>query len=364
MMIKYKEFKIKELFYIYTGRDIIIRKTVKGEYPLVSHQHENNGIVKYIQKIENRKLFKASDTIALADRGVFLATTQNKNFYIGTRVKALTFKDGDKSEKIRLFFTTAINKLQIFFSEYSSNATDTLPNLKIYLPINEDDKIDFQFMEDYISKIEKEYIRKFERNLKASGYDNYVLSKEEQKAINNYKSKTIKYKEFKIKELFDIHPTKAYKYTNSLLFNKNGKTPVVTNSSLKNGITGYSNLKPTEKGNIITYSDTTTSEGIFYQPNDFIGYSHIQGLYPYNKRVWNKESLLYFVTLFKKCAFGKFNYGTKFNRKIAMEMMVKLPINEKGEIDFNFMENYIKSEEKLVLKVINDWKNKITSNTK
>ena len=53
MMIKYKEFKIKELFYIYTGRDIIIRKTVKGEYPLVSHQHENNGIVKYIQKIGN-----------------------------------------------------------------------------------------------------------------------------------------------------------------------------------------------------------------------------------------------------------------------------------------------------------------------
>ena len=41
------------------------------------------------------------------------ATTQKEN-----RVKALIFKDGEKSEAVRLFFVTAINKLQILFKEY------------------------------------------------------------------------------------------------------------------------------------------------------------------------------------------------------------------------------------------------------
>lgn len=154
----------------------------------------------------------------------------------------------------------------------------------------------------------------------------------------------INYKEFRIGDLFDIHPTKSYGLTNDKLFKKEGTIPVVVNSSLNNGIGGYVDLEPTEKGNIITYSDTTTSDGIFYQPHAFIGYSHVQGLYPikYVNR-WNEKTLLYFVTLFRKQAKGKFNYGNKFTRKIAADMIVKLPINSNNEIDFDYMERYIES---------------------
>lgn len=34
------------LFHIATGRDVIIRTAEKGNIPLISHQHENNGITK------------------------------------------------------------------------------------------------------------------------------------------------------------------------------------------------------------------------------------------------------------------------------------------------------------------------------
>lgn len=124
--------------------------------------------------------------------------------------------------------------------------------------------------------------------------------------------------------------------TNPDLFRNGGMTPVVTNSSMNNGITGYVDLKPTEKGGIITYSDTTTSEGIFYQPNDFVGYSHIQGLYPFCPDLWDEDSSLYFVCTFKKTAAGRFDYATKFNRKIASNLEVVLP-QLNGEIDFAFM---------------------------
>lgn len=147
--------------------------------------------------------------------------------------------------------------------------------------------------------------------------------------------------------------------TNSTLFATKGDIPVVTNSSLNNGISGYVNLEATEKGGMITYSDTTTSEGIFYQPNDFIGYSHIQGLYPMkHKEMWNKHSLLYVVCAFRKSAFGRFDYGNKFNRNIAKNIIIKLPIYSNGQIAFDFMETFIKAIEKESIKDVVLWSEK------
>lgn len=157
----------------------------------------------------------------------------------------------------------------------------------------------------------------------------------------NKKLANVQWGEYRLGDLFEIKPTRAYKKTNAQLFDTDGNIPVVTNSSVNNGVSGYSKMKATEKGNIITYSDTTTSEGIFYQPYDFVGYSHIQGLYPklYGTK-WNDKTLLFIVVLFKKVAAGRFNYGNKFNRAKAREFLINLP-QKNGEIDFEFMESFV-----------------------
>ncbi|QEF21961.1 restriction endonuclease subunit S [Helicobacter pylori] len=157
--LTWQSFRLGDLFEIYTGRDIIIGQTQQGDIPLVSHQHENNGITKTIKEIHNRTIFNHKQTIALADRGVFLATTQNKDFHIGTRVKALVFKNGEQDKKTRLFFTTCINKNQIMFLDYSSNATNKLPNLTISLPTNQHGGIDFHFMRTFINALIKQTIQ-------------------------------------------------------------------------------------------------------------------------------------------------------------------------------------------------------------
>lgn len=156
-------------------------------------------------------------------------------------------------------------------------------------------------------------------------------------------------KGFRVGDLFDIRPTKSYGLTNIRLFEAKGKVPVVVNSSLNNGIGGYVDLQPLEKGNIITYSDTTTSEGIFYQPDDFIGYSHVQGLYPKEESNWSKNSYLYFKTAFTTAVKGKYSYGDKFNRTKAAEEIVYLPLTSNGSIDFAYMEECISElEEKRI----------------
>lgn len=145
------------------------------------------------------------------------------------------------------------------------------------------------------------------------------------------------YKMFKIGDVFEIRPTKSYKMTNNDLFKHLGSIPLVSNTSVNNGITNNLSLAPTEDGNIITFSDTTTADSIFYQPNKFIGYSHVQGLYPRNPEGWDQDSLLYVVSLFRKQAKGRFSYAIKFNRKIASDMPLALPVTRTGEIDFAYM---------------------------
>ena len=156
----------------------------------------------------------------------------------------------------------------------------------------------------------------------------------------NKKLSEVKWGDFRIGDLFEVRPTKSYGLTNTKLFATAGDTPVVTNTGANNGVSGRVALPPTEKGGIITYSDTTTSDAIFYQSEDFIGYSHVQGLYP-KQTVWNRFRLLYFVAAFKKAAANKFGYGNKFNRAITTEMYVTLPVTINSEIDFEFIDNFI-----------------------
>lgn len=152
------------------------------------------------------------------------------------------------------------------------------------------------------------------------------------------------WKEFKISELFSINPTRYHKLINKDLLNEDGTNPVIVNSSYNNGIGGYSTYDCTEEGNTITFSDTTTADSIFYQPNDFVGYSHVQKLTPiiYQDK-WTKNCLIFFTTIFRtKAKLMNFDYVNKFTRENALSLLVKLPVKN-NEPDWEYMENYIKS---------------------
>lgn len=169
-----------------------------------------------------------------------------------------------------------------------------------------------------------------------------------------------KWKEFKIGDLFDIHPTKAYKMNNSSLLAEDGINPVVVNSCYNNGIGGYTNYDSTEEGNMITFSDTTSADSIFYQKDNFVGYSHVQGMYPIGKYEdkWNVYSYLFFITLFRKKAINlNYDYVNKFTRESARKIMIKLPVDNKDNPDWNYMERYMKNIEEQSRKSIRELNN-------
>ena len=157
-------------------------------------------------------------------------------------------------------------------------------------------------------------------------------------------------REFKVGDLFDVHPTKAYKLNNSDLLSTVGQTPVVVNSSQNNGIGGYSELEPTEEPGILTFSDTTSGQNtLFYQSQSFIGYSHVQGMYPKNFQFNNLTAMFMVATLRATLGRRKWDYSNKLNRAIVIEMKIQLPVKPgtdqvnytEDDIDWDYMESYI-----------------------
>lgn len=156
--------------------------------------------------------------------------------------------------------------------------------------------------------------------------------------------------EFKVGELFDVHPTKAYKLKNSDLLSVDGEIPVVVNSSYNNGIGGYSKLEPTEQPGVLTFSDTTSgSNTLFYQNQSFIGYAHVQGMYPKNFELTDLTALFMIATLRATIDQRKWDYTNKLNRTTVIEMRVKLPLKPTAnpsdytqeDIDWDYMEGFM-----------------------
>jgi len=140
--------------------------------------------------------------------------------------------------------------------------------------------------------------------------------------------------------LFDINPTKYYKLKNEKIISQNGKVPLISNSSTDNGVMGFSNLNANNIGNTITCSDTTLgAETMYYQENNFIGYSHIQHLVPKFKP-FNKTIASVIISACRVATSKKYDYGNKFNREAMNKTTIQLPISN-GEINFSFIEKFI-----------------------
>lgn len=125
-----------------------------------------------------------------------------------------------------------------------------------------------------------------------------------------------------------------------------GEVPYITRSDISNGLNLFVSDNQKEgfekdSGNCITIGlDTQT---VFYQPHEFYTGQNIQVL---NYKNCKKENALFVIKLIQ-LQMSKFNWGgngATLGRLSRTKVL--LPITSNGEIDYDFMEEYIKEVEK------------------
>ncbi len=350
---KWEEFKIGDIFNTYTGGDLIIGDIQEGDIPVISHTSDNNGITKYSAEIEGQKLFDCEKTISLADRGTFFAAVQINDFYIGTRVKALEFKDGKHSQAVLKFIVTVINNEQFRFC-YGRNCTNGLDELVIKLPSTETKEPDYDFMEQYIKSITL-VTQPIPDYFLDEGYSKacwYLDNIDQQKFENKYAGSAAKKKKelserkwnyFRLNDIVtDVHNGRSYNASDlTVAADGDDYIAYVTRTDENNGVSmcvqvlDYDGL---EKANAITIGDTTAT--IFFQEHDFITGPHIIVI----RAEWfNVYTANFIISLLNKEKYRYPVFGRAFSKDLIKETMLYLPINNNGSPDFEFMEDYIKS---------------------
>lgn len=321
----------------------------KPSINFVSRTGFNNGISDFVDKIDGVEPYPAG-AITLALGGSVGSTfVQPKPFYTGQNVGVIEFEN--KSDKMKQFVAIVLNKVcSTQFSAFKNEINKHFKrDLSIPLPLKpsadpsnyDSTDIDWNYMETVMSRV---MARAKER------LANLPQPTDKQKTPVD----TSAWGEFVVGELFDVHPTKAYKLKNSELLTPNGKNPVVVNSSYNNGIGGYTDQELTELGGILTFSDTTSgADTLFFQKNSFVGYPHVQGMYPKTFQLTTNVAKFMIASLRASINKYSWNYTNKLTRTFITSTTIKLPLKPSAnpsnytqdDIDWDYMENFMKTIE-------------------
>jgi len=167
----------------------------------------------------------------------------------------------------------------------------------------------------------------------------------------NLDLKNKEWTEFLISDIFNISGTFT---THPSKLKKGGLTPRVTCAATNNGFENTYKNKPTEKGGVITI-DSATVGYVSFQPYDFIATDHVEKISLKNNRLINKYLGAFLVRAISSATLNKYGYGYKFSQTRIAKQKIILPINQKGEPDFEFMEAFMKQKEQEKFQEYNDY---------
>lgn len=141
--------------------------------------------------------------------------------------------------------------------------------------------------------------------------------------------------------IFDVCGTVT---THPSKLTQNGIIPRITCAATDNGLEGFYNNPPTEKGGVLTV-DSATIGYVSYQKNDFIATDHVEKICAKNNGYISREVGLFIKTSIENSANSKYGYGYKFSQTRIKRQKIMLPIDDKNNPNWHFMEEYIKERE-------------------
>ena len=292
---------------------------------------------------------------------------RKRKWYAGQFVRKITPKITIKQGAIPFFSTILNQQKPLLLSVLVRNIDKTFRQLKVYLPIT-NDNIDFDFMESFISELEAERISELFDYLKTSRLDNCDLSAIELQALYNFNN--IQWGKYKIGTLFTKIETKKLTYKAKDLPTKaTGKNtlPCLTSSFNNQGLNYYAPQDgATILKNVITIPQNSDVYRAYYQSSDFTVLSDAYAIkWNYNKKLISRNQYLFMVMCINKVTdLPIYTYKNKLGGwNIVKGKSILLPQKD-GEIDLEYMENFITAIQKLTIKSVVEYTNSKIAATK
>lgn len=349
--VKWGQYRLDDLFEIQNTSSFNTDKLTEGkDYDYVTRTSLNQGILQTTGFVNDATINPAGTwSLGLLQMDFFY---RNKPWYAGQFVRKVIPKI-DIPERAKLFFQTILNmQKSVLLQVLVRNVDETFRNINVQLPQTDNNEINFTFIEEFLRELERARLRELEAYLKATGLDNYELTKVEKEALLKFKD--LQWKEFRIGKIFKKLPVKKATKANVRKFrNSEFSTPVVYCKYGDNGIMYWG-----RKGEFSTYENVIS---IVYNGAIAAGKVYAQkentGILAesYFVRIKDEKVSNHLINLFCASALEKNLYHlysrdhlATWNKRVENDI-VWLPTTDGKQPDFNAMERLIAAMQKIVI---------------
>jgi len=306
---------LSEIFDIRYGHSLELnrlkRTDAENGISFISRKMGDNGIAAYVERIPDIEPNPAGElTCALSGNGVLTTFIQDKPYYTGFHMACLSPKI-DLTKQELLYYSVCIKANRYRFS-WGRQANRTLKN--IFVPCEVD-------LPDWVNSVNPDM------------YDGAAASFIHEPSPS---LKTTNWQPFKLSNMFSLRKGKRLTKANMTV----GNIPFIGSTDSKNGITAMIGQTPIHEGNTISVSYNGSVAEAFYQPMPFWATDDVNVLYP--NFDMTPAIALFLCTVIRQEKY-RFNYGRKWHLERMGQSVIKLPTNQAGQPDWDFMGNYIKT---------------------
>ena len=379
-----KVFEFKAVKQAKSQKDI---PTDNNGVPYVVQSTVNNMVARFVNKqylIDNDEAPVDGNAIVL---GVTLpAVSYQKNEFGASQV--ITARSEHLDEKTGIYLVGVLSKYMDKFSYQRKPGMAIYKAMEVSFPVIENpdpdheytvDDIDWQYMRDRITELERDRITELDTYLQATGLNDYELTEEDKKILSLSTKRAsdeegdledagedeVRFGEFSLDELFIKRTIKGVpKKEENLVENPNGYHIFGQNIKYQyehKVLMNEKYLQVVEPNKpILAYTSSVGEIGMitesFYRTGDNGAF---QGLFPLYDI--SEYAMRYVLTVLQK-HFADFGYSTSMAN--IMSMKIWLPIAPDGTPDFDYMERYIRAIEKVVIADVVKYKDNVIETTK
>lgn len=360
-------------------------------YNFVSRTAANNGISDFVD--DNGTKPYPAGTITLAFGGSIGSTfVQPKPYYTGQNVGVITLPD-NVSEEAKVYFAISLEKMckckYVAFADeinkhFKKDLTVVLPVIENSNPDHEYtvDDIDWQYMRDRITELERDRITELDAYLQATGLNDYELTEDDKKILSlsakrasdengtleDNSEDEMRFGKFVMHDIFEPLTVKKAVKANVRNYQDNEFcVPVVYAKFGDNGIMYWG-----RKNEFTTYSNVLSivyngviAAGKCYAQEEETGILAESYLIRYKNGEVPFLANLYMSKVIEHKIYPLYSRENLaiWNNRVENEV-IELPIKSDGTPDFDYMERYIRAMEKVVIADVVKYKDKVIETTK
>ena len=323
----WKEFRLDAIFEMRNTKSIVQKNVVpdSGITPYVTASSVNNGVMMYIdcpkEWIDDGMcIMIGGKTMTFSYQSEPFCSNDSHNI-------ALYLKDKEANkETTNLFLITVLRAT--LYNKYSWDDSVSMRRIKdesMFLPVTDDGKPDFAYMDSYMQKVMEVSEIRLE-NLRRVDKSKNIID------VNTWS-------EFWLHDLFEFKLPCGDLQVKQV---ETGNVPLITPSAFNNGL--LKRISSESKSTIFPANTLTVDmfgNAYFHEEDYFVtAHGHVNVLLP--KFLLNKYNGMFIATSIRAMLFNKYGFSEMCTQKVLKYEKVKLPSLNNGTPNLYFMESYMR----------------------